>query len=176
MGASCMNIRHLNKWDRKFLDVAILTGSWSKDPKHKIGAVIVNEDNIILSGGYNGFPRDVIDDDRLKYSNRLIKNQIIVHAEINAIAAAARLGHALKGSTIYCTMPPCSQCASAIIQVGIQEAIFFGNTTAHWKENMDLAKTLLDEASVNWKEVSINGTWTMQRVKKQQKSRKPVVV
>ena len=46
-----------NKWDRDFLELA---STWanlkSKDPKVKVGAIIVDEHNRIISTGYNGFP------------------------------------------------------------------------------------------------------------------------
>jgi dCMP deaminase len=47
-----------------------------------------------------------------------------VHAEANAIYAAARNGIALKGSTIYCTHSPCTDCVEAIVQSGIIEVVF----------------------------------------------------
>jgi dCMP deaminase len=42
-----------------------------------------------------------------------------VHAELNAIAFAARKGIALEGSSLYCTDSPCLGCAKAIINAGI---------------------------------------------------------
>ena len=36
-------------WDRRFLELASVVGSWSKDPSTKVGAVIVNENKQIVS-------------------------------------------------------------------------------------------------------------------------------
>ena len=73
-------------WDKRFLELASVVGSWSKDPSTKVGAVIVNENKQIVSMGYNGFPRGVRDDYRLE--NRETKYNLIVHAEANAIIHA----------------------------------------------------------------------------------------
>lgn len=44
-----------------------------------------------------------------------------LHSEMNAILYAAKAGVSLDGSTLYCTMTPCRNCAMAIISVGIKE-------------------------------------------------------
>ena len=162
-----MNYKELSKWDKKFFDLAILTGSWSKDTKHKIGAIVVDNDHTVLAGGYNGFPRGVKDDERLLYKNRDIKNSIIVHAEANCIAAAARNGHSLKDGTMYVTMPPCSQCASLIVQAGIVKVYYFGSSTehAHWGKSMEIAQAILEEACTEWIEVKMRGGFKLKRIR-----------
>ena len=44
-------------WDEYFMGVALLSAMRSKDPNTQVGACIVNDDNRIVSVGYNGFPR-----------------------------------------------------------------------------------------------------------------------
>ena len=51
-----------NKWDDRFLALAWHIGTWSKDPSRKIGAVAVAQNRQILATGYNGFPRNILDD------------------------------------------------------------------------------------------------------------------
>jgi dCMP deaminase len=143
----------LSHWSKRFFKMAIETGSWSKDEKHKIGCIIVNNDHIVLSGGFNGFPRGVEDDDRLLYKNRDIKNRLIVHAEANAIVSAARIGHSLMNGVLYCTQPPCSSCAGLIIQAGITKVYFFSNTTLHWADSIKIAKQMFEEAGIEYLEV-----------------------
>ena len=46
-----------NKWDIRYLELAELVASWSKDPSSKIGAVAVGSKGEVLAQGYNGFPR-----------------------------------------------------------------------------------------------------------------------
>jgi dCMP deaminase len=74
------------KWHNRFLDLAKFISGWSKDPSTKVGAVIVDKNKRIVSVGYNGFPKDVKDDNRLY--DRESKYLIIIHAEINAILFA----------------------------------------------------------------------------------------
>ena len=51
----------MSKWDSRFMDLARLVASWSKDPSTQVGAVIVDQDKRIVSTGVNGFPRCVND-------------------------------------------------------------------------------------------------------------------
>jgi deoxycytidylate deaminase len=44
----------VDSWDEYFLNIAKVVSIKSKDPKCPVGAVIVSEDNIILSTGFNG--------------------------------------------------------------------------------------------------------------------------
>ena len=51
----------LKKWNMRFLEMAKMVGSWSKDPSTQVGAVIVDDDRRVISLGYNGFPKGVAD-------------------------------------------------------------------------------------------------------------------
>ena len=48
----------------------------------------------------------------------------MVHAEMNAVVDAARLGRSTKGATLYVTTFPCHNCAKHIIASGIKKVIF----------------------------------------------------
>ena len=48
----------------------------------------------------------------------------MVHAEMNAMSDAARLGRSLKGSTIFVTTYPCHNCAKHLIAAGIERIVF----------------------------------------------------
>lgn len=48
----------------------------------------------------------------------------VVHAEMSAICDAARLGKAVKDSTLYTTTFPCHNCTKHIISSGISHVIF----------------------------------------------------
>ncbi len=103
-----------DKWDTRFIELAKLFGSWSKDPSTKAGAVIVRGKKPIAHG-YNGFPAGVPDTAE-HLNSRDEKYPRIIHAELNAILTATE---SLQGTTIYCTHFPCSRCTANIIQVGI---------------------------------------------------------
>ena len=141
----------MNGWDRKFIDMAVMVSSWSKDPSTKVGCVIADSDHAQLTEGFNGFPRGIADDERLQ--QREMKYRLIVHAEANAIAAAARNGHGLKGATAYVTFCPCPQCAALLIQAGIIRVVTIdGATPEHWKAECEIAKGMFREAGVVFEE------------------------
>ena len=113
-------------WEDCFMAFAKIMSMRSKDPNTQVGACIVR-DNIVLSSGYNGFPRNQQIDFPLsrESENKLYtKYPYIVHAELNAILNARV---PLDGATLYVTMFPCNECAKAIIQAGIKEVIFLEN-------------------------------------------------
>jgi dCMP deaminase len=45
------------------------------------------------------------------------------HAELNAIAQAAKVGVSTDGGTLYCKMTPCYTCAKVIINAGIKKVV-----------------------------------------------------
>ena len=107
-------------WDDYFLNIAKVVSIKSKDPRCPVGAVIVSEDNIILSTGFNGMARGVHDDEEI-LADAVEKINVICHAESNAISNAARVGgRPLKDATIYVTKFPCLACCNDIIQAGIK--------------------------------------------------------
>jgi dCMP deaminase len=109
------------KWIRRFLGMAEFVSNWSKDPSTKTGAVITAPDNMIISLGYNGFPKHVQDTPD-HYNNRSIKYERIIHSEVNAILAART---DLSECAIFCyPLMPCSRCATVIIQSGISTVCF----------------------------------------------------
>ena len=107
------------RWDLSFLEDADHVARRSKDRSRKVGCVIVNDRHTDLVRGWNGFPRGVNDDVDSRH-DRPAKYRFTEHAERNAIYNAAAEGIALKGTTLYSTLYPCTDCARAIIQSGIK--------------------------------------------------------
>lgn len=54
----------------------------------------------------------------------LIEFGRVVHAEMNALAEAARFGRATQDRTLFCTVFPCHICARHIIAAGITKVVF----------------------------------------------------
>ena len=50
-----------DKWDIRFLELAKHISAWSKDPSTKVGCVAIGNHGQVLSQGYNGFPRGILD-------------------------------------------------------------------------------------------------------------------
>ncbi len=115
-------------WDDYFMGVALLASMRSKDPNTQVGACIVDEQNRILSTGYNGFPLGCSDDDfpwGRDGETTDTKYPYVVHAELNAILNSR--GKSLAGAKLYVALFPCNECAKAIIQSGISEVIYLSD-------------------------------------------------
>lgn len=132
-----------------------LHASDSKDPKTNIGAVLAIDDRVI-STGFNGFPRKVIDYvDR--YEDRNTKYRYVCHAEANAIFTAARLGRSTLGATLYTQGVPCCECSKAIIQSGVKKIVIHKQWpnlvhSESWIESIIVSRIMLGEAGVEVEE------------------------
>lgn len=143
-----MKRRDYISWDEYFMGVAMLAGKRSKDPSTQVGACIVDNDNKILSQGYNGLPRGCSDDEFPwdREGNMLeTKYPYVVHAELNAILNCR--GTNLYGSKIYVGLFPCNECAKAIIQSGIKEVVYLSDKYAD-TDIVKASKRLLEAADV----------------------------
>jgi dCMP deaminase len=121
-------------WHDYFMCIACLAALRSADPKTKVGACIVNQNNNVVGIGYNCMPGDYDDhkypkDGRNpndKFSDALFdcnkKYLYVVHAAVNAILN--KTVASLEGCTIYLTMSVDEDCAHAIIQSGIKTVIY----------------------------------------------------
>ena len=142
------------------MDIARMVQSWSKDPSTRCGCVLVR-DRRIISTGYNGLPAS-LSDSLDRYNNREFKLDTIIHAEKNALFNAAKNGASTEGATAYVTWPPCSQCASALIQAGIAKVICPNPSSGpeRWVKNFQLANDLLYEAGVQVLYSTEENTWS----------------
>ena len=123
---------HVESWDEYFLAISKTVASKSKDPRCKVGAVIVSPDKLVLSTGFNGLARGVPDDEGL-LGDVEEKLKWICHAEFNAILNASRMGAALKDCTIYVNKFPCLACCNAIVQAGI--ARIYTHDAEYWDDD-----------------------------------------
>lgn len=115
-------------WDEYFMTIALLSAKRSKDPSTQVGACIVDDENKVVSIGYNGMPRHC-DDTKLTWEKGEDLNNkylYVCHAEFNAILNT-RDGSHLNGCKIYVTLFPCNECAKAIIQTGIKKVIYLSD-------------------------------------------------
>ena len=129
-----MEVRRLNKWDHRFMEMARLVASWSScfQPNRAIGAVIV-KDKRVMTTGYNGAPAGVR---TCKERGECMRRRLnipsgtrtelcyAIHAEQNAVVQAAKLGVSIDGGTCYCTHQPCSVCARILTNAGIRRIVF----------------------------------------------------
>lgn len=143
------------KWDEYFMGVAILSSKRSKDPNTQVGCCIANMDNVIVSVGYNGFPRGCSDDEfpweREGNSLKDTKYPYVVHAELNAILNAKVKD--LSDCKLYVVLFPCYECAKAIIQSGIKQ-IYFLSDKYHNTEGAEISRKILDSAGVKYNQLN----------------------
>lgn len=128
-------------WDEYFAGIAEAVSKRATCPRASVGAVIVSEDNRILSTGYNGSTRGDLHctDPESIGGGCLIEDghcQRALHAEVNAVAHAARAGVSLKGSRIYIYLAVpghssseqigvCRECSKVLraAEIGVAEGI-----------------------------------------------------
>ncbi|OGN26055.1 MAG: hypothetical protein A3B17_02600, partial [Candidatus Yanofskybacteria bacterium RIFCSPLOWO2_01_FULL_45_72] len=136
------------KWDRRFLEIAQKVADWSKDPSTKVGTIIIDRNNRLVSTGYNGFPQGVLDLPE-RYNDRNAKYSMIIHSELNAIIFAKR---DLRGYTLYSyPLQPCDRCAGPIIQTGIKRCVAPPcppDKDTRWQKSFQVAQTMFKEAGV----------------------------
>lgn len=98
----------------------------------KVGAVIVR-DRSILATGYNGSPAGMphcTEMGCLVYESKTPDGEIeqncfrTIHAEINAIAQAAKNGASIKDASIYITHTPCIHCLKVLVNTGIRDIFY----------------------------------------------------
>lgn len=138
-------------WDEFFMRMVYLISTKSRDPRTKIGAVLV-KDKRVISMGYNGFPGGV-NDLVERYNDRDTKYRFIVHAEDNTILTASRFGISTVGTILYTNGVPCCECAKSIIQGGIKEIVVHRQWPdmkhSVWIESTKISRMMLDESGVN---------------------------
>lgn len=143
------------KWDVRYLQLARLVASWSKDPSTQTGAVIVRRDRTVASVGFNGFPK-AMQDRPDWYADRNEKYSRIVHCEVNALIHARE---PVTGFTLY-TWPfaSCDRCAVQMIQAGIARFVFPPLPLSifnRWQESVNRTKSYIAEAGALWLEISV---------------------
>lgn len=140
------------------MHVAILAALRSKDPSTQVGACIVDNDNVIIGVGYNGFPTNISDD--LLPWNRVsapddenadsfldTKYPYVCHAQMNAILNRTPGAEKAKNCRIYTTLFPCSECCKLIIQSKITKVIYCSDKHGD-KESWLAGKRMLAIAGV----------------------------
>jgi len=151
-----MNILKQGKWDVRFLKLAHEVASWSKDPSTKVGCVLVKGKKVI-SVGYNGLPMG-IEDSIERLTDRDLKYEMTVHAEVNAVTTAALHGVSTSGCTAYVTFHPCSRCAAVLINAGVSTVVVSAHdiNCDRWLDSFRLAASLLNEAGIGHEIVDPN--------------------
>jgi dCMP deaminase len=148
-------------WDQYFLTITRQVAERSTCPRAKVGAVIVRDKNI-LATGYNGAPAGLphcTDVGCLVYQSRTPTGEIeencyrTIHAEINAIAQAAKNGVSIRGADIYVTHTPCIHCLKVLINTGIKRIFYEKEYKLHTvQELLQAADVVLQKVALEQKQ------------------------
>ena len=119
-------------WDQYFMTITRQVAERSTCLRAKVGAVIVRDKNI-LATGYNGAPAGLphcTDVGCLIYRSTTPSGDLeencfrCIHAEMNAIAQAAKNGAGIRDAAVYVTHTPCIQCFKVLINTGIKRIVY----------------------------------------------------
>ena len=125
-------MRERPTWHQYFMTITRQVAERSTCLRAKVGAVIVRDKNI-LATGYNGSPAGhphCTDVGCLVITSRNADGQDeencirTIHAEINAIAQAAKNGAVIRDADIYITHTPCIHCFKVLINTGIKRIFY----------------------------------------------------
>ncbi|HBM45913.1 MAG: Deoxycytidylate deaminase [Parcubacteria group bacterium GW2011_GWF2_38_76] len=138
-------------WDECFMRIARTIADRSKDPSTQAGAVIVNNDNVVVGIGYNGLPRGLKNEEFPwdREGDFLdVKYTYVCHAEENAIFNS---NNTPKNCKIYATLFPCNECAKSIVQNGIKEVIYESDKY-HDEKIWVASRRILDAAGIKYRQ------------------------
>ena len=119
-------------WHQYFLMITRQVAERSTCTRAKVGATIVRDRSIIATG-YNGAPAGLphcTDVGCLVYRSQTPDGETeencfrTIHAEINAIAQAARNGSAIRDASIYITHSPCFHCLKTLVNTGVKHIFY----------------------------------------------------
>jgi dCMP deaminase len=112
-------------WPERIMQLAGWWAQWSTCRWLQVGAVVVDDDFQVLVSGINGPARGqphCNEVDQPREAHQLT----CLHAEINCILQAARIGVSLRGASMYTWYRPCIRCAPHLVQVGLR-AVYWRN-------------------------------------------------
>ncbi len=115
-------------WDDYFLEIMDVVGKRSTCDRGRTSSIIVKNNRILVTG-YAGAPQGLPHCDdvghllkKTVHEDGTISEHCVrtVHAEMNAICQAAKMGVSIEGATVYVRMTPCRNCAMVLINCGIK--------------------------------------------------------
>lgn len=117
------------------LNVAREVSRRSPDPYRKVGAVILDKDNRIISTGYNGLMSGFEPPPNF-WVDKEYRKPFMIHAEINALSYIKKN----EGNMLVCTLKPCEHCLIACVAHGIK-TIWYDETKDNLQASDLIAKT-----------------------------------
>lgn len=138
-----------NNW-QQLLEAAYIEAQKSTNISTQNSALLVDDNGNIIISAVNSFPNRIAETAE-RQQDKPIRKKYSVHAERNAIYAAAKSGIKIEGLTMVSPWATCTECAWAIIQSGIKRLVTHKQAldrSTHWQEDIDFAFGMLREAGV----------------------------
>jgi dCMP deaminase len=130
-------------WDEYFMEFAQAASKRATCDRKHVGAVVVVEKQVVATG-YNGSVRGLPHCDDVGHD--MVSGHCVrtIHAEMNALAQAARRGVAVGDSTIYTTASPCWDCYRVLVNAGIKRFVYLESYRGgeHQKRIQEVAEKL----------------------------------
>jgi deoxycytidylate deaminase len=124
------------------MEIALFAATRAGCPKRKVGAVITDKNNRVLSIGYNSPPRKLPTCFEIPCGGETETGICIAaHAEISALTACRSIQDAYN---IYISCSPCPECTKAIMSTPIQNIYFaefhktWNTSKTIWTGNWDI--------------------------------------
>lgn len=136
-------------WQEYFMDITKIVASRSTCDRAMVGCLIVNDDNRIVSSGYNGSISGNPHCDDIGHTMRDGHCIATIHAEMNAILYCAREGISIQDCSVYVTHFPCLNCTKALIQAGIKHIYYMDDYRVD-----DYAVELLKKNKIPFEKIS----------------------
>lgn len=136
-------------WNQYFMEICKMVAQRSTCDRAFVGCVLVNEDNRIISTGYNGSVSGNPHCDEIGHTMREGHCIATIHAEMNALLYCAKEGISVKGSKTYVTHFPCLNCTKALIQAGISEIYYLNAYRVD-----EYALELLDKNNISYTQIN----------------------
>jgi dCMP deaminase len=112
-------------WHTFWMKQAFLYASRSTCDRRHVGCVVVRQ-NRLISAGYNGSLPGLphCDEAGHLFLEGRSGCQRTSHAEANAVAQAARMGHPTEGAEAYVTTLPCLSCFKLLAMAGVNRVYY----------------------------------------------------
>lgn len=114
-----------NEFNIVYMNMAENIALLSRAVRKKVGCILIDENDNIISYGFNGTPKGSDNNcEDIDENGNLVTKSTVLHAESNAITKVAKSNSSSTNSTMYVTLMPCLDCAKLIIQSGVKKVYY----------------------------------------------------
>lgn len=141
-------------WDEYFMGFALTASRRGTCDRKRVGAVIVIDRQVVATG-YNGSIAGMPHCDDVGHD--MVGGHCVrtIHAEMNALAQAAKHGVAVDGGRIYTTASPCWDCFRVLVNAGILRFVYLEDYRS--EESRDRIQTVCEELGLTLGQLKLEG-------------------